>query len=156
MHYPDAVVAALAITFVASQLSAQDRPQTPDEQLIWNLVEDEKLGEMPHTDDAIFASDLTPRPIIAGQRQVTDASTRKADSLASRRTNSVIHVHPQRVEVARSGDLAYSYSNFEMEYEQPGKGGRLEQVGFRGSSLNVWKKVNGKWLVVASFNRRNE
>ena len=74
----------------------------------------------------------------------------------NRRKNVTIRVHPQRVEVARSGDLAYSYSNFEMEFDEPGKSNRLEHTKFSGSTLNVWKKVNGKWLIAASFNRPDE
>jgi ketosteroid isomerase-like protein len=54
--------------------------------------------------------------------------------------------------VAKSGDLAYEYSNFRMEWDGPdGK-----RTGFNGALLRVWRKVDGQWLAEALYARPNE
>jgi len=69
---------------------------------------------------------------------------------ASSRTPGSEHrkTTPVRIEVAKSGDLAYEYSNGELSYESGGK-------TLRGptSILRVWKKEDGQWKVAAHFVR---
>ena len=47
-----------------------------------------------------------------------------------------------RLEVAKSGDLAYEFSNFKAEYLLKDQPGKPEQ--FTGSLLRVWKKDGGR------------
>ena len=57
---------------------------------------------------------------------------------------------PSKVEVARSGDLGYSYGVYEMTFNDP-KG---NPVNDKGKYVEVWKKqADGKWkCAVDTFN----
>jgi ketosteroid isomerase-like protein len=66
-------------------------------------------------------------------------------------------IRPQRVVVSKSGDLAYGFAYFDMEFDRPDSTGQgTEHVKFEGSQLSVWRKVGGEWKLDAVFSRPNE
>jgi ketosteroid isomerase-like protein len=71
-------------------------------------------------------------------------SDRKPDA---NRTN----ITPIRIEVAKSGDLAYEYSDARLGFEM--KDGR--KVEIPTSILRVWRKEGGQWKVAAQFGVRH-
>jgi hypothetical protein len=54
---------------------------------------------------------------------------------------------PVKIEIAKSGDLAYEYSDGRLSFEL--KSG--EKVTLPQSRLRVWKKQNGQWKLAAGF-----
>jgi ketosteroid isomerase-like protein len=56
---------------------------------------------------------------------------------------------PVRIEVAKSGNLAYEFSDFVLSFET--KTG--ERVSFPGSALRVWRKEGTAWKVAPAFMR---
>jgi ketosteroid isomerase-like protein len=54
-----------------------------------------------------------------------------------------------RIEVARSGDLAYSRGHYRVNLTDPASGQPTTQYG---SYLTVWQKqANGRWMVIEDF-----
>jgi ketosteroid isomerase-like protein len=58
-------------------------------------------------------------------------------------------ITPVRIEVAKSGDLAYEFSNSDLSYQL--KSG--QKVNTKTSTLRVWRKENDVWKVAAHFAR---
>lgn len=74
------------------------------------------------------------------------AAIRKAWEGLLSAPNSSLHWNATRVEVARSGDLAYSQGTYEMTFDDA-KGKPLVD---RGKYLEVWKKLSdGSWKAVS-------
>lgn len=48
--------------------------------------------------------------------------------------------------------MAEEFGNFTMSYDESNK----THIGFNGSYLRVWRKVNGEWLADPFFARPNE
>ena len=57
-----------------------------------------------------------------------------------------------RVEVSKSGDLAYEFSNSEVSFDL--KDGNKES--FPNSLLRVWRKEAGQWKIAAQFARPHQ
>jgi ketosteroid isomerase-like protein len=57
-----------------------------------------------------------------------------------------------RLVISQSGDMAEEFGNFTLSFDQPDK----THIGFDGSYLRVWRKINGEWLEDAYFARPNE
>jgi hypothetical protein len=97
------------------------------------------------TKDRIFWSGAYKRPAIAparaeeipGPRQV---SQRKEGSQRNKTT-------PVRIEIAKSGDLAYEFSNSVVSFEM--KDG--QKVSLTGWMIRVWRKDAGEWRIAAQF-----
>lgn len=58
-----------------------------------------------------------------------------------------VNTTPVRIEIAKSGDLAYEFSNGELSFEL--KNGKKESL--TNSSLRVWRKEAGVWKMAAQF-----
>ena len=58
----------------------------------------------------------------------------------------------RRIEIAKSGDLAYEFSDSELSYQLKNAG----KVSFPRSVLRIWKKDGGQWKVAAYFARAHE
>jgi uncharacterized protein (TIGR02246 family) len=82
-----------------------------------------------------------------GEPTITDKEAiRKAWEGLLTAPNSSLHWDATKVEVARSGDLAYSQGTYEMMFDDA-KGKPLVD---RGKYLEVWKKqVDGSWKAVS-------
>jgi hypothetical protein len=142
-----ALTTALVIVLVAF---ASAQTAQSDEQQIRALIAKNDAGQSDDslaTKDRIFWSGAYKRPFISPARgeEIPDAdrvSLRKPDSQR-------ITTTPVRIEVAKSGDLAYEFSNGTLSYET--KDGR--KVSFPNSILRVWRKEGGQWKVAALFSQ---
>ncbi len=93
---------------------------------------------------AFYADDaavLPPNEPIATTRD----AMRKSVSELLTLPGLAIAWKPTKVEVARSGELAYLYGSYEIGWDEGGK-----RATDRGKILEVWKKQNdGQWKCVA-------
>jgi ketosteroid isomerase-like protein len=139
------LVIALALTINAQTASS-------DEKQIRDLIAKFDAGQTREimTKDAIFWSGAYKRPVVGaekpepntGEFQVSD---RKPDSQRTKTT-------PVRIEIAKSGDLAYEFSNGELSFEM--KDGRKRSTAT--SLLRVWRKEAGQWKIAAHFVRPHQ
>lgn len=143
----------LAFAAGSRQATAQttaSNPAATDEQTIRSLVQQSNEGKGPlkQADDRIFVSGPYKRPFIG---QGTPESQRTSDSIRTARSNVVNKQTILRLEVAKSGDLAYEYGEGILEFDEK------DNKHFKGnlSYLRVWKKVAGEWVVAAMFARPN-
>jgi uncharacterized protein (TIGR02246 family) len=92
---------------------------------------------------SFYADDAVELPNGEAALQGRDAIRKTMDFLNDK--NNRLTWTPHRVEVARSGDLAYSYGTF--EFRSIGKDGR--PASEYGKYATVWKKQSdGRWRVV--------
>jgi ketosteroid isomerase-like protein len=102
---------------------------------------------MPLDFDCYYAEDASlltsDTPLVAGKENIT-----KAWSELFRVPGASVTWESQRVEVARSGDLAFSQGSFEISIHD--SDGKL--VTDHGKYVAVWKKQpNGRWKAVADI-----
>ena len=141
--------ALILATVLISEVSAQRQSaRSPDETRIRELIaEYDRTGTYPRTDDAVFWSGAIKRPIVGAEKGEEIPSDRQPSlrvpgSQKNRTT-------PVRIEVAKSGDLAYEYSDSVLTFDL--KSGRKEEL--KTSILRVWKKDAAGWKVAAMFAR---
>jgi ketosteroid isomerase-like protein len=109
-----------------------DQPAAADEKAIRELIRKSDEGErIKWTEDGIFASGLTPKPLVG--RKEAQESRPKLEAIGKQRPNHKTKTTVERLVVAKAGDLAYEYSNFRMEWDGPD--GR--RTGFNCSLLRV-------------------
>jgi hypothetical protein len=136
--------------------AAAQQPQGKAEREVWALIQATDTAGPKVTDSVIFVSGAYPRPII-GRGQPRDRATQAAQKETGKRSKMNRQVRPQRVVVSKSGDLAYGFAYFDMEFDRPDSTGQaIEHVKFEGSQLSVWRKVGGEWRLDAVFSRPNE
>ena len=140
-----AVVCAAFAARVASQTGTAS-----DEAQIRQLIV-KPQAEIPRTKDFIYWPGPRPRPQIgpADPSEPTPAAIQQRVPGSFKQVNAVV-----RLEVAKSGDLAYEFTNFKAEYLLKDQPGKPEQ--FTGSLLRVWKKDGGEWKMAAHFQRPHE
>jgi ketosteroid isomerase-like protein len=102
-----------------------------------------------YADNAIFVTGGCTRPIIG--KDTTVKLTAQAS--AEKRRNQKLTEKIQRLEVSKSADMAWEFADFRLSYDETKTGKHVE---FPGSMLRVWKKVDGRWRVIAEFRRPNE
>jgi len=91
-----------------------------------------------YTDDTVV---LPPNDKVAGDKD----SIRKAVGGLLALPGLSIRWQPTKVEVARSGDLAYSYGTYELSFNDPGG----KPMSDHGKYTEVWKKQSdGGWKCV--------
>jgi hypothetical protein len=141
------LVTALFVVAVLPFAMAQHSPG-PDETEIRALVRREDAGQRaPRTQDSIFWSGAWKRPTVGAERREAIPGPREPANrvLMSERTKTIV----RRIEVAKSGDLAYEFNDSELSFDL-----RMgEHVSFPRSSLRVWKKEGGAWKIAAEFHR---
>jgi len=139
-------VPILLIALLVSPAAAQS--QGADEKAIREQIAKIEKGESGMaTSDVIFWSGAYVRPTVGSEKGVPVEGDLSLDNRApgSQKTK----VTPVRIEVAKSGDLAYEYSDGELSYTL--KSG--QSVTTKTSILRVWRKENGVWKVAAQFAR---
>ena len=138
----------LAAVFVAPALAQRQAPRSADETKIRELIDAyDRGGTLSRTDDLVFWSGAIKRPVI-GSEPSEEIPTDRQPSLrvpGSQRNRTT----PVRIEVAKSSDMAYEYSNSVLTFDL--KSGRKEEL--QTSVLRVWKKDKGEWKAVAMFAR---
>ena len=145
------VLFALLLTIAIVGYAAANSPND-DETTLRKLIQAGDSGKrLPLTDDTVFAIGRTlPKP-IAGIKQVEAFQNERDKQMAKDRPNSSQRSHIERLDIAKSGDLAYEYSEFTIVYDKSAN----ERTGFDGARLRVWKKVSGQWKIAAQFSRPN-
>ena len=95
--------------------------------------------------DSIFWSGAIKRPVIGNEvgEEIPDDTRPSERRPGSQRSKTV----PVRIEVAKSGDLAYEFSSRELMVEM--KDGR--KISMPTSVLRVWRKDAGQWKIAAHF-----
>jgi hypothetical protein len=147
---------ACLVTLTRQDSAIAQQPQGQAEREVWALIQATDTVNPKTTDSVIFVSGAYPRPII-GRGQPRDSSTQSAQKETERRSQMKRRIRPQRVVVSQSGDLAYGFAYFDMEFDRPDSTGQgTEHVKFEGSQLSVWRKVGGEWKLDAVFSRPNE
>jgi len=136
------------MTAILSTLFNAQSPPT-DEQQIRALISNYDAGQTEGmwTKDRIFWSGAIKRPVI-GSQQAEEVPSDRAPSARKPRSQRN-HTTPDRIEIAKSGDMAYEFSNSELSSEL--KDGQKER--FPTSVLRVWKKEAGEWKIAAMFAR---
>jgi len=109
------------------------------------------IAQLPATDlrtaDSIFFSGALIRPVVRGQS--TPQLTTRGRSVVPGSDRVETRVH--RIEIAKSGDLAYEFSDGTITRRIKRPAGGEEPATLENSTLRVWKKVDGRWLVAAQF-----
>ena len=102
-------------------------------------------GSSVGTNDRIFWSNAYKRPVIAPERGVERPGDRAVSNRkeGSQRNKTTV----VRIEIAKSGDLAYEYSNSEVSFEL--KDG--QKISIAGWAMRAWRKEAGEWRVAAHF-----
>lgn len=79
-------------------------------------------------------------PPIVGREKIRESM--------SGSSKAVLKWEPVKAEVAKSGDLGYTWGNYEISWQ--GEDGRTEKL--YGKYLNIWKKQpDGTWKVVVDI-----
>src|SRR5918995_6558696 len=121
-----------------------------DEQAIRELAErvslrspaDEQQVRQVYANDAVFVSGAYPRPRIGRDTSVQPVKEVQAEKRANQKLTETI----RRLEVSKSGDMAWEFTDFRLSYEATSTGKRVE---FPGSMLRVWQKIDERWRIVA-------
>jgi hypothetical protein len=138
------LVLSLGVPAIAQQ------SMSADEKQIRELIAAEDKGKAPpRTADRIFWSGAYKRPTVGNQSgdPIPDEDQPANRVEGSQRTRTTI----RRIEVAKSGDLAYEFNDAELSYDL--KNGK--HISFPRSALRVWKKEGGQWKVAAHFSRQH-
>lgn len=102
---------------------------------------------MPTTDNNVFWTGAYPRPII-GKKE--DEETRKINErMKKERLNQYRNDVPERIVVAKSGDVAYEYGTSSMGFTNP----QGKKVAWDAGYVRCWRKADGQWKVDLTFIR---
>ena len=120
-----------------------------DDQQIRGLIAKYDTGQRTGmaTKDVVFWSGAYKRPTVGSEQgeEVSLATDRCQTVSGSQRSKTTV----VRIEIAKSGDLAYEFSNSEVSFNL--KNGKKES--FPNSLLRVWRKEAGQWKIAAQFAR---
>ena len=143
MNKTNVAMVALALSLAAPSTV---RAQSADEQAIRALIAAFDAGKpLPHTDDAVQWSGAYKKPSTRTVPAEEIPSGRgPADRVPGSQRN---HTTPLRIEIAKSGDLAYEYSDGQLSFEL--KSG--QKMTLQQSILRVWRKEQGQWKLAAGF-----
>ena len=149
---------AAAAVLASIAISAEAQSPSADERAIRDLIARYDKGEpVARTDDVIIWSGDFKRPTVGSpEREALPANQRPSaarvpGSPSERVPGSRRRVTtPVRIEIAKSGDLAYEFSNSELNFDL--KNGERE-AALPASVLRVWKKDGGQWKIAAMFAR---
>jgi ketosteroid isomerase-like protein len=138
--YTSLVVGAFAVAATAAQ------PPSGDEAAIRAAIGELQRSDL-RTADSIFFSGGLKRPFVRGQSEPEPTTRARTVVPGSDRTETRV----RRIEIAQAGDLAYEFSDGTGTRRMKRPDGSEEPATFENSTLRVWKKVDGRWLVAAHF-----
>ena len=149
---------ATALVLASIAISAEAQSPSADERAIRDLIARYDDGEsVARTDDVIYWTGDFKRPTVGSQKPEAlpadqrPSAARVPGSPSERIPGARRRVTtPVRIEIAKSGDLAYEFSNSELRFEL--KNGERESA-IPSSVLRVWKKDGGQWKIAALFAR---
>jgi hypothetical protein len=149
---------AAAAVLASITTSAEAQSQSADERAIRDLIARYDRGEsVTRTDDVVVWTGDFERPTVGSARgealpaDQRPSSARVPGSPSARVPGSRRRITtPVRIEIAKSGDLAYEFSNSELNFDlQNGE----REAAIPASVLRVWKKEGGQWKIAAMFAR---
>jgi ketosteroid isomerase-like protein len=134
-----AVCLSLGPAILVAQYSRVD--SKADEAAIRALIAKEEFP--PSTEDRIAWSGASKRPSVGPKRGEVFPEAQLEKRKNTKATTSV-----QRLEIAKSGDMAWEFSYGKIEYD-------VDEThhAFERATLRVWTKVDGQWKAAASFTR---
>ena len=137
-----------AATLAIGAAAVMAQPLSSDERQIRELIAADDAGQdIPRIRERIYWLESYKRPIVDEQRpdEIPDerASINRIPESAKRQTRI------RRIEVSKSGDLAYEFNDGEQSYQLTNG----KRVWYMRSALRVWKKEDGQWKVAAYFVR---
>ena len=148
-------IRTLAAVAVLVSMAMSAEAQSAGERAIRDLIARYDKGEsVARTDDEILWTGEFKRPTAGSQKREPVPADRQPSArvpgspsrvLGSRRRVTT----PVRIEIAKSGDLAYEFSNSELRFDL--ENGELDAIPL--SVLRVWKKDGGQWKIAAMFAR---
>ena len=149
-------VAAAAVLAVTTSAEAQS--PSADERAIRDLIARYDRGEsVPLTAEMIYWTGPFKRPTVGSQTREPlpvdqQPSSAPVPGVSSERVPGSRRrvTTPVRIEIAKSGDLAYEFSNSEVVFDL--KNGERESA-VPSSVLRVWKKDGEQWKIAALFAR---
>jgi len=149
---------ATASVLALIAISAEAQSQSADERAIRDLIARYDNGEsVSRTDDMVYWTGEFKRPTIGSQKPEAlpldqrPSSARVPGSASERIPGARRRVTtPVRIEIAKSGDLAYEFSDSELRFDL--KNGERESA-IPSSVLRVWKRDGGQWKIAAMFAR---
>jgi hypothetical protein len=101
---------------------------------------------MQDTEDSFFWSGAYDKPLIGRAAQETGDKQRQAE--APRKNEAHPAEQPEKIEVSKSGDMAYEYGKGSMSFDSVKEG---KHVSFQAAYLRVWKAANGECRVAATM-----
>lgn len=147
------VLAALAFGYTQAQTTASNTTPSKDEIAIRELVAKQNEAGTKNillrTDNRIFVSGAYRLPIINGQLSEADKAQR--EHMNTERLNATQTARIQRIEVAKSGDMAYEFGYGDLAWDTPQK----KHVSFEASYIRIWRKVDNQWKEEVFFARPN-
>jgi ketosteroid isomerase-like protein len=145
MNFKLGLAIFIAASLVAGNAIAQNI--SADEKAIRDLIAADDSGKPRSlTADSIFWSGAYKRPSVRGQEKPEPMPGLEGRASTKQKTKV------RRIEVSKSGDMAYEFSDAEVTVED--KSGQTRS--FMASLLRVWKKVDGQWQIAAHFQRPHE
>ena len=144
----------LLLAFVAP-LRAQE--PHPEEKVIRDLIAASDTGKaIPSTTDRIFWSGPYRRPVIGSEKPEpigTPAGGAPTDPNLGRVPGSQkLKTQVVRLEVAKSGEMAWEFSNAELSFDLTNGQHIVAPI----SILRTWRKDNGQWKTAAAFMRPHD
>ena len=114
-----------------------------DEQWSATAVKNDVDGTVAfYAEDAVL---LPPNAPIAQDRKAIRESWAGVLGL-----NTAVSWTPTKIEVAKSGELAYLYGVYQLSIKDPKEGPTFTD---KGKILEVWKKLDGNWkCIVDTYN----
>jgi hypothetical protein len=148
------LAAAAGLALVAMSAAAQS--PSADERAIRDLIARYDRGEsVARTDDTIYWTGPFKRPTVGSEErdplppELQPSSARVPGAPSDRTPGSRRRVTtPVRIEIAKSGDLAYEFSNSTLIFDL--QNGEQEEA-LPASVLRVWKKDGEQWKLGAMF-----
>jgi ketosteroid isomerase-like protein len=131
------------VVAVAALTTAVAQSPTADEKALREAIAAASLVERRIAPDTVFWSGALVKPVV-GEEQPQP----RPGSSANNRENVKLAVTVIQLHVATSGDMAYEYSTTKSSWDRNDNKRHIES---EGGMLRVWRKIGGKWLIVASF-----
>ena len=134
------------VIVLGSAVYALAQNPSADEEAIRDVIAEIIAGRpAPLTTDTVFWSGAYVKPIVRGEQpQARPGSSAEGNN----RINQKMGVTVLQLHVAASGDMAYEYSTFQASWDRKDNG---RHFALEGGLLRVWRKMDGKWLIAASF-----
>ena len=139
-----ALASALLLTGCASQQPAAPDTRAADEAAIRKADDEWAKAGQTHSVDAWMAFYTSDAVLLPPNEPIADTPEKVRKSIGGLLGLPGLDIKWQaaKVEVARSGDLAYLYGTYQMTFD----GGKGKKISDNGKILEIWEKQpDGRW-----------